>query len=115
MRDSNEWIAKIYEDGPTGLFKVYILTQGPGNINHYVSDIKEGKLQSIPEGAAIEHSMTITRGMMQALFTAIQGQGVKPIEQSFVEGKLSATEKHLEDMRSLVFEKPEIINQEKKI
>lgn len=39
---------------------------------------------------------------LQALSNALNEQGYKP-QEGFVEGKLEATEKHLEDMRTLVF------------
>lgn len=39
---------------------------------------------------------------LKALQVAISEFGIKPPEASYIEGKLEATEKHLEDMRSIV-------------
>lgn len=39
---------------------------------------------------------------LRALQTAIAGRGIKPPEASYTEGKLEATEKHLEDTRTLL-------------
>lgn len=102
MNDSNEWKARIYEEPMNGNFKIYIISDSPGNIRGYVSNAHTGEISYLKEGEdMISHSMVLTQGMMQALFTALQGQGMKPVEQSYVEGKLEATEKHLEDMRTL--------------
>ena len=39
---------------------------------------------------------------LQGLVDALSEKGIKP-KQGFIEGKLEATDKHLEDMRRLVF------------
>lgn len=109
MTYSNEWKVKIYEDPSMDDFKVYILSTSPGDIQTYVSNAKTHEWKVRKDGEGMEPAMTLTRGMMQALFTALQGQGMKPIEQSYVEGKLEATEEHLKDMRRLAFGKEEMI------
>lgn len=105
MIDSNEWRVRIYEDPNYETFSFFMASTSPGDVRMYVSDVSGGKVtQEIKkEGDAIKPCMTLTKGMMQALFTALQGQGMKPVEQSFVEGKFEATKEHLEDMRKLVF------------
>ncbi len=102
MIDSNEWKVRIYEEPETGYFKLYIISNSPGNNKGYISDIQKGTITYVKEGEAIKQAAILTRGMMEALFKAIQGQGIKPVEQSYVEGKFQATEKHLEDMRTLL-------------
>lgn len=52
---------------------------------------------------AIPPTLTIPTNLLPILLEAITKQGVKPPEQSFVNGKLEATTAHLEDMRKLVF------------
>lgn len=51
----------------------------------------------------IPPTFLIPTSALQALFEALQRNGMKPTDQSFVEGKLKATEDHLKDMRELVF------------
>jgi len=102
MNDLNEWKVRIYEDGATGKYNFFIISNGTGNIRSYVTDAKLGNIGLIQEGESLSPTFTLSKGMMQALFTALQGQGMKPIEQSFVEGKLEATKDHLEDMRTLL-------------
>jgi len=114
MTDSNEWGVKIAEDVPSGNFKIFIYSKGPGNTRAYVSNIKLGELKIISTGEMIEECMTVTESMMKSLFQAFQERGMKPIEQSYVEGKLEAVQEHLKDMRSLVFEDKEIIINEVK-
>lgn len=44
-------------------------------------------------------------GIAKAFVSFANSQGIKNGEETFVKGKLEATEKHLEDMRNLVFKK----------
>lgn len=55
------------------------------------------------------HFMELQNEWLGPLVKALTDAGVRPPEQSFTEGKLVATEKHLEDMRRLVFEAPPIV------
>lgn len=104
MNDSNEWKVRIYEDGPTGKYKFFIFSKhNNGNLINYITDAKLGNVGLYQEGDAIEPTFTLSKGVMEALFIALQGQGMKPVEQSFVEGKFESTKEHLEDMRKLVF------------
>lgn len=47
----------------------------------------------------------ILREILTAFAEAAQDRGIEKRSESFVKGKLDATEKHLEDMRTLVFKK----------
>lgn len=107
MTNSHEWKVKIYENPEKQNFDFYIMSNTPGDIRAYVSDAKNGTIEYLQEGETMSKgpSFTLTKSMMEALFTSLQGQGMKPVEQSFIEGKLQATETHLSDMRTLVFNK----------
>lgn len=48
--------------------------------------------------------------MFMALVDAIHNNGYKPREGKYTEGKLEATEKHLDDMRKIVFEDMKLKN-----
>lgn len=56
----------------------------------------------VPRGAAFTATMYITDEMLKALFDELQGKGMKPKEQSFVEGKLLAQTEHLRDLQDLL-------------
>lgn len=78
----------------------------PGaDIKMYYSD----KVVDYKEEGLIEKpSFILTPDMLSGLMAELTRKGIKPPAHSFVEGKLEATERHLEDMRALVFEKTEI-------
>lgn len=64
---------------------------------------KDGIIERFPEGAAIpqEPFMHLEQDMLQSLADALNDNGIKP-QQGFIEGKLQATENHLQDMRTLL-------------
>lgn len=55
------------------------------------------------DGVQQEPSFRLSNDVVEVLFQKLSEQGFKPKESSFIEGKLQATESHLEDMRKLVF------------
>lgn len=79
---------------------------GEGKVN--VLQVKKGGVLEVVECDRFGSNppaptLRLTREMQQALFDALQRNGMKPTDQSFVEGKLAATQEHLKDMRELVF------------
>ena len=100
-----EWKIAIYR--PAGLigYDVTIYRSiGSGEMEVLVgSDMvrfKEG--ETIPPSLRFQNPQ-----MLKELVRAIGEMGIREDHQSFSEGKLEATEKHLEDMRTLVFKKHE--------
>ena len=53
-------------------------------------------------GDVIKPSLSLPPEALQEFANALDALGFKP-QQGFIQGKLEATEKHLEDMRKLVF------------
>ena len=53
-------------------------------------------------GDVIKPSLSLPPEALQEFANALDKMGIKP-QQGFIEGKLEATERHLEDMRTLVF------------
>lgn len=47
-------------------------------------------------------TLTIPTDLLEVLLQTIIARGVKPPAESYVKGKLEATENHLEDLRSLL-------------
>lgn len=58
------------------------------------------------EAAVPQPCMTITQINAQKLMDELWDAGLRPSEGSGSAGAMAATQKHLEDMRKLVFEKP---------
>lgn len=96
----NEWRVKIIDKGYTDTREVYIYCRSFGGVNI----IRGDKSEFIKEGEQTTPSLFLTPQALQAFSDALNSQGFKP-QGGFVEGKLEATEKHLEDMRTLVLEK----------
>lgn len=59
----------------------------------------------ISEDPSLSIHQNVEGEFLKALTDAISEKGIKPESDSKLEGKLIATEKHLEDMRTLVFKK----------
>lgn len=57
------------------------------------------------DGAYNEPTLRIQESFLPLLMKALNDMGVKLPDKAFNEGKLEATERHLEDMRTLVFHK----------
>lgn len=89
----------------------------PGIINNgvYLSRVRErgsreylladGSTITIKEGMPLKEDpvfATLDDDQLNALQIAITAHGIKPPEASYIQGKLEATERHLEDMRSIV-------------
>ena len=68
------------------------------------TEVVHGDTVETPEvEATMKPTLELMPDMAQAILVALSESGVKLPEASFTEGKLEATEKHLEDMRNLVF------------
>jgi hypothetical protein len=53
-------------------------------------------------GALVPPSFTVPDDFLPLLLDALLAKNIKPTEQSFVEGKLEATNEHLKDLRTLL-------------
>jgi hypothetical protein len=95
----DEYNIKIVDRGFKTHNDVYIYTLRPDRkIDFYYSD----KVVTVEDGAEAQPSFQMTPQMLQAFANTLAKMGVNPAKE-YIEGKLEATEKHLEDMRSLVF------------
>lgn len=57
-----------------------------------------------PEKASLTIGSYVSYNFLKGLANALDKKGIKPESDSFTQGKLIATEKHLEDMRKIVFD-----------
>jgi hypothetical protein len=99
-----DWIIRIVDKGYKTERDIYIYRK------HFGGKIEvmgaDNTTTIYEEGGAIPDNPTLQLSpeALQALADALDKIGITP-KQGFVEGKLEATEKHLEDMRSIAFKK----------
>jgi len=87
------------------------------SIQFYLAEVREGRLYALvsdlimttyDEKSFVEYinpSFTLDYSDAQALMDDLWNCGLRPSEGTGSAGALAATQKHLEDMRKLVFEK----------
>jgi hypothetical protein len=103
----NQWKCRINERPGTWWLNVYLFRDGPNGSTVILYPKEEGNVEKTVEYGAydIEPSIVLSHDQLAALSVELSAQNIKTRETSFTEGKLEATERHLEDMRSLVFKK----------
>ena len=97
------WKAKIIDNFCTLSHELYIYRDRlDGGVDVMGAGGASGT--SYPQGAEIKAcTLLLPDNALQGLLNALLEKGIKPKEQSRVEGMLEATKVHLEDMRRLVF------------
>ena len=103
MNHDNSWKIKLKDNVYIQGKDLYIFR----NLNQGTQILKkDGIIETFPENSVIppEPFMHLDIGMLQPLSDALAENGIKP-QKGFLEGKLESTEKHLKDMRALVFKK----------
>ena len=95
----NNWIIKIIDIGWKTTREIYIFRKNRNGEREMLNGdiLKEG----VPP-ANIKPTLELEPEQLQALADELDNIGYKP-QKGFIEGKLLATETHLEDMRKLVF------------
>ena len=94
-----DWKIKIVNPGYKLTYDVYIFRNtNDGHIIVFRGD----ELTTVKEGEAFKPSFEMGEDMLQELANVLSEKGFKP-KEGFYEAKIEATEKHLEDMRKLVF------------
>lgn len=85
----------VYKRNPTGGTDILYqdAEKGIETIKHYKSG------EGIPLNA---YSLRLNNFLMEELATELAKKGVRPRQASHTEGKLEATENHLQDMRKLL-------------
>lgn len=108
----NNWHAMIVLRPDMMANAVYI-TRSYGDQREYLR--KNGKITVHTRGAATKedpYMALLDDEQLRALGIAINKSGYKAPDEHLLEGKLVATERHLEDMRKLVFEEPRTVTRE---
>jgi len=95
----NEWIIKIIDAGLKNTRDIYIFRKKHNGEKEMLNGdvIKDGG-----PPIKINPTLELEPEQLQTLADELDKIGYKP-QKGFMEGKLLATEKHLEDMRDLVF------------
>lgn len=97
--NTSEWQVKIVTDYSTFRERIYIFRRYNGKIQ-YVDFPENTPIKTVDEGDEVA-GLHIPPEMLQALVNAVH-KDYKPSEQRFVDGKLTATERHLEDLQKLL-------------
>lgn len=104
-----EWQITIEEDIRKLRVEVYAyrLQSNEETVEYMNSEgeVKEVERGAVVSGDEIEPLFVIPQRIFHGVLLPAISDRFKPSDQSKVEGKLKATEKHLEDMRELVFGK----------
>jgi len=99
------WRIEI-QDRPAMFYSdIWIYRRGPDNktILYRMDGQTDTATESTHEyGSHLPATLTIETDLLPLLMEALTKKGVKPPAHSFVEGKLDATERHLQDMRKML-------------
>ena len=98
----NDWNIRIVDVGYKLEKDIYIFRQRFDG----KAETLNGEVFTVGE-LGMKPTLSLTNDQLRALTIEIENQGISPTKE-FTTGKLEATEKHLEDMRKLVFEEKEI-------
>lgn len=95
------WRVKIVDVGYKVSKEIFIFRRLP---NGKTEILQEGGVITSDYGVAPKPTIELYPEMLQELANELSNSGFKP-KEGYMEGKLLATEKHLEDMRKIVFKK----------
>ena len=96
----NKWNIKIRTSNFRPGYDVFIFREMPNGI---IEVLRGDEIKAYQEGEQIDNtpSMYFEPEMAQEMVDALNRIGVKP-RKGFMEGKLQATERHLEDLRVML-------------
>ena len=99
------WRVKFVERPEKCGHEMYIYRETQIGIKEFMIFPKMLEFQTIKAGDEVSNGLYLSDDLFQKLVDSVH-KDFKPSEGKFTEGKLEATEKHLEDMRKLVFTPP---------
>lgn len=100
-----DWEAKVVYEPGRSTNAIY-LTRHTASGREYM--LAEDTIRTLRQGETTDQDLTFARlddEQMRALLVAFDSHGVKRPEASYTQGKLEATEGHLEDMRLIALSK----------
>lgn len=93
----DNWKVKIIDEGYRFERSIFIHRKVGDKVEIFRGDT----IETIEEGIATRPSFYMSPEMLQEFANALDKNGISP-KQGFVEGKLEATENHLQDLRKLL-------------
>lgn len=85
-------------------FLIMERTWGQNNPNANKRIVTALTVSDVPPHQFVEPTLTMTDDMAQQLMDNLWAAGLRPSDAKATPGALAATEKHLDDMRKLVFD-----------
>lgn len=104
----NDWKVSIGQDYRSISKNIFIYREAPGGKVEVVQP--DGEISLFDKFQALKTSLKLLPEMYEALVKFVMAKE-KPINSTFLEGKVEAMGEHLADMRTLVFGEPKIINE----
>lgn len=94
-------VADVFEKA---LYEVFLFKDMENGIRRFARPGKPWEWQDVPAGSVgdIVPILSIPYNLAGALLTSLQNAGVRPIEQSKVEGLLQAQTEHLRDLQNIL-------------
>ncbi len=83
-------------------YDVYLIGRNTPNGQEFISPVEWKGIEALEGGVIPEPAFRITREQAEVFMEQLSGHGVKPPDVSLAEGKLEATERHLQDLRTLL-------------
>lgn len=99
----DNWEARVVFEPGRLANAVYLIRVSPYGVRKYL--VGKDKVISVEKGKATTEDLVfayLDSDQLNALMSAFDAFGVKKPDAGFTEGKLEATEKHLEDMRTML-------------
>lgn len=111
----------IWEDFESATLKIVFYREWDGQMREYIHP-SESKIWPHKIGVNIPDDFVIKIPLIGGGANALKDisefldkKGIRPEDEAIRKGELIATKKHLEDMRTLVFEPKEIIHLQKEV
>lgn len=96
------WRVKFVERPEKCGREMYIYRETQNGIREFFVFPEFTEVRTIKDGECVPNGLYLSEDLFQKLVDSVH-KDFKPSEGKYTEGKLEATEKHLKDMRKLVF------------
>ena len=106
MSERRAWISAVDYDNAIQVAVVHEV-DGKTYVEQYDPSLRTWRRETVERGAAspeptLQFDMETATMIYQAMHKFFEKRGVRPTTQSYIEGKLEATESHLRDIRYLM-------------
>ncbi len=101
----HEWKIKLVADGFQDRWGLYFITTGIEHLILFRDDdgrMIERRMIENEDRSSLNPLIWLTEDLARQLVTQLTAKGIKPDQASYTEGKLEATQNHLEDLRTIM-------------